>query len=196
VDELVPFLEAFTAEMPPPVVVAAHSQGAWLAWEAATADRLPGAEAVVLVGVFPENPVAYPARGERGPGGGGRFLLDVIEDLPRASGTTVFEADSPLGREWLGHPDAVEEVMGRSLPEGVRALAITSAFDLPMMHGSHRVEGATDACPVGVMHPNMPYARELQEAIAAFTRDEELPACPWWRTTIGPLFRHLSPPPT
>jgi hypothetical protein len=196
VDELVGHLEAFVSEMPPPVVVTGHSQGAWLVWEAAATGRLPGADAVVLVGAFPENRVWYPPWGERAPGAVGRMVLDVIVDGPRPGGTSAFEADSPLGRELLGHPTAVAEIMQRPLPDGMRALSVTSAFDLPLLHGTHRVAGATDACPVGVVHPNLPYAAELQGAVVAFLDGDPLPPCPAWRTAVGPLLRHFTVPPS
>jgi hypothetical protein len=195
-EELVPYLEAQAGEMTPPGVVAGHSQGAWLVWEAAAADRLPGVETVVLVGPFPENRVAYPAWDEGGAGAFGRIVLELIEVMPRPGGTTVFEADSPLGREWLGHADAVEEVLARPLPEGVRALSLTSSFDLPLVQGHHAVEGAVDACPVPVTHPNLPYAEEFQQVIVAFVEGRELPGCPWWRDLPGPLLRHFGAPPS
>jgi pimeloyl-ACP methyl ester carboxylesterase len=196
VEELVGHLEAFVSEMPPPVVVTGHSQGAWLVWEAAATGRLPGAEVVVLVGAFPENRVWYPAWGERAPGAVGRMVLDAVVDASRFAGTSAFEPDSPLGRELLGHPDAVSEILARPLPEGVRALSVASAFDLPLLHGTHRVAGATDACPVGVVHPNLPYAAELQGVVAAFVDGDPLPPCPAWRTAVGPLLRHFTVPPS
>jgi hypothetical protein len=194
-DELVGFLESFAEEMDPPAVITGHSQGAWLVWDAASSDRLPKAETVVLVGAFAENRVAYPEQGERSPGAVGRYVLDVIAEGPRPGGTTVFRPDSPLGQEWLGHPDAVDDTFARPLPEGMRALSITSAFDLPLLHGTHRVPGAVDACPVPVIHPNLPYAAEFQEVIGDFVAGRDLPSCPWWRDTVGPLLRHWSNPP-
>jgi hypothetical protein len=194
-DEIVGYLERYAADMTQPGVVTGHSQGAWLVWDAASADRLPGVDTVVLVGAFPENRVAYPEAGERAPGRVGRMVLEVIAAGPRPGGTTVFRPDSPLGREWLGHPDAVEEVLARPLPEGMRALSIASAFDLPLLHGSHRVDGAVDACPVAVVHPNLPYAAEFQQTIADFVAGRPLGSCPFWREAVGPLLRHWSVPP-
>jgi hypothetical protein len=196
-EELVPFLAEQAAEMQRPAVVAGHSQGAWLLWDAASADLLPGVSTIVLVGPFPENPVQYPEAGERAPGRVGRLLLGLVEAVPRpGGGTTVFEADSPLGREWLAHPDAVEEVLARPLPDGLAALAIPSAFDTPLMSRRPGIDGATNACPVGVIHPNIPYAAELQDDIVRFLDGEPLPACPRWREAVGPAFRHLSVPPS
>jgi hypothetical protein len=195
-DEVVAFLEAQAEEMVAPAVVAGHSQGAWLVWEAAADDRLPNVETVVLVGPFAQNAVAYPERGERGAGAVGRLIIDVIADMPRPGGTTVFEPDSPLGREWLGHPDAIERTLARPLPDGIRALSIASAFDLPLVHETHRVDGATDACPVDVVHPNLPYALEMQEAIGRFVEGRPLPGCPLWREAVGPLLRHFTAPPS
>jgi hypothetical protein len=190
--EVLDALEAFAAVMPPPLVVVGHSQGAWLAWEAAAEGRLPGLEALILVAPFPENRVTFPDRGRRAPGAAGRHLLGLVE----AVDMTVFEPDSPLGREWLGHPDAVEEVLARPLPDGVRALTVASSFDLPLLHGTHRVPGVDDACPVLVMHPNLPYAREAQEAIARFVEGRDQPSCSPLRYVPGPLLRHFNPPPS
>jgi hypothetical protein len=195
-DEVVDFLQAFAEDMDPPAVITGHSQGAWMVWEAAAADRLPNAEVIVLVGPFTDNPVAYPEAGERSAGRVGHYVIEAIAQGPRPGGTTVFEADSPLGREWLAHPDAVEETLARPLPEQKRAVSITSVFDLPLMHGTHRVPGAVDACPVPVIHPNLPYAPEFQQVIADFVAGRDLPRCPLWREAVGPLLRHWSNPPS
>jgi hypothetical protein len=195
-DEQVDFLEAQAREMASPGVAAGHSQGVWLLWDAASQGRLADVDTLVLVGAFPENPVSYPAAHERGPGRVGRALLRLVADAPRPGGTTVFEPDSPLGREWLGHPDAIEQTLARSLPGGMRALSVPSAFDLPLMHRSHAIEGAVDACPVAVTHPNLPYADEFHEIVRSFLDGDELPPCPWWRTAVGPALRHFSAPPS
>jgi hypothetical protein len=196
-DELIPFLEQQVADMPPPVVVATHSQGVWLVWEAAASGRLPGVETVVAVGAFSDSGVAYPAgEGEEGaPGWAGRELRVRAADLPRPGGTTVFEPDSPLGQEWLGDPQAVRDVLARPLPEGMRALSVASSFDLPLMRGTHRLPGAVDACPVPVVHPNLPYAEDLHEAVRRFLDGEQPASCPPWRTAPGPVLRHFSVPP-
>jgi hypothetical protein len=76
----------------------------------------------------------------------------------------------------------------------VEALSITSVFDHPLMPGGWTVDGASDACPVPVVHPNLPFAEELQEAIVRFVDGDDLPACPLWRRSIGPLFRPFAPP--
>ena len=195
-DELVPFLEAQVRNMRRPAVVAGHSQGVWLVWDAATARRLPGVSTLVLVGPFPDHGVAFPPAGERAPGAVGRRLLELIADLPRPGGTTVFHPDSPLGREWLGHPRNISEVLSRPLPDGVRALSVPSTFDLPLARESHRLPGAVDACPVPVIHPNLPYAEEFQQEVARFVDGRQPGSCPLWRSATGPLLRHWSVPPS
>lgn len=194
-DELVAFLEAQTAEMTPPGVLATHSQGVWLSWQAAAENRLPNVERLVLIGPFPDNPISYPPAGREAPGAIGRLALEVVTVIPRPGGTSVFEPDSPLGREWLAHPTAIETTMNRALPPGIRAATVPSVFDLPLMPAGPEVEGAAAACPIPVIHPNLPYALEFHRVVIAFTRGEALPECPWWRTTIGPLFRHFTAPP-
>jgi hypothetical protein len=195
-DQLIPFLAEQVASMEVPPVILGHSQGAWLVWQAAADGRLPTESVIVLIGPFPENPVAFPEAGERGRGGGGRWILRLVAEAPRPGGTTAFEVDSPLGREWLGDRDAIADTLARPLPGGVRALVVASAFDLPLMTGAQRIEGATHACPVAVIHPNLPYAAELQEQVAAFVAGDELAPCPRWREAVGSLFRHFAVPPS
>jgi hypothetical protein len=195
-DELVPFLQEQLREAREPVVVAGHSQAAWLVWDAASSGRLPTGSTIVLVGAFPDHGVAYPAAGERAPGAAGRRLLQLMTDLPRPGGTTVFRPDSPLGREWLGHPDAVADTLSRPLPADVTALSVPSAFDLPLTRAPHRLPGAVDACPVPVIHPNLPYAHELQDAVVRVVEDRPQRPCSAWRQAPGPLLRHWSVPPS
>src|SRR5690606_24229153 len=52
---LVAAFRAQLADLPPPVVVVAHSQGGWLAAAALTGDLADRVEAVVLLGAFPRH---------------------------------------------------------------------------------------------------------------------------------------------
>jgi hypothetical protein len=194
-DDVTRFLEQQSAAAPPPVVLVTHSQGVWLAWEAAATGRLPGVHALVLVGAFADSGVAY-RTGDGGPGRVGRLLLDALTELPRPGGSTAFHPDSPLGRQWLSAPDEVREVLSRPLPEQMRAVSIPSAFDLPLVRGTHRLPHAADACPVPVIHPDLPYAPELHDVVGRFLDGEPLPPCGWWRSAAGPLLRHFAVPPT
>lgn len=191
-EKLVSYMTAQVEEMISPATVAGHSQGVWLVWEAAARDVLPNVESIVLVGAFPQNPVPYPTWDEPGPGWAGRRVLSLLEGAARPGGTSVFEADSPLGREWLGHPTAIEDTLDQPLPEDISALNVPSVFDLPLMPGGYRVEGATDTCPVPVIHPDLPYAREFQNNVRRFVTDQPIESCPFWREQVGPLFHHFS----
>jgi hypothetical protein len=75
-------------------------------------------------------------------------------------------------------------------------LSVTSVFDHPLMPETWRIEGAVDACPVPVPHPNLPYSKELAAAVNAVLDGRDLPRCPAWRSTIGPIFRPFGVPPT
>lgn len=191
-EQLVSFMEAQTRAMIAPGTVAGHSQGVWLVWEAATQNRLPNVESVVLVGAFPRNPIPYPEWDAAGPGRVGRRALSLIEGAARPGGTSVFKADSPLGREWLGHPDAIENTLAEPLPSGLSALNVPSVFDLPLIPEGHRIAGAIEACPIPVIHPNLPYSAEFQRNVTRFVTDEDPTECPFWRAQIGPLFHHFS----
>lgn len=194
--EVVPFLEAQVAEMQPPAVVAGHSQGAWLLWEAAAEDRLPGVEIIVLVGPFSASTVGYPEAGTDAQGRVGRMVLGVFTNVARPGGTTTFAPDSPLGREWLADPDAIEQTLARPLPAGIRALSIPSLFDLPLMPDEAHIDGATSTCPVPALHPDLPYAPELQDALHRFLDGEQEPDCPVWRHAVGPSLRSFTAPPS
>jgi hypothetical protein len=191
--DVVPWIEQQVAEMEPPKVVVGHSQGAWFLWEAAADGRLDDVDTIVLLGAFPANPVGY---SQRRLGDVGRVVIDVIVRVPPPDGATVFDPGSPLGSEWLAAPGSVTSTFARPLPRHLRVLSIASAVDLPAMPHGHRIEGAVDACPVPVVHPDLPYSPEVWEAVTAFVDHGELPPCPWWRTVPGVAFRHMAPPPS
>jgi hypothetical protein len=194
--EVVPFLEAQVAEMEPPAVVAGHSQGAWLLWEAAAEDRLTGVETIVLVGPFSANTVGYPDAGANSAGQVGRMVLGVFTNVARPGGTTTFTPDSPLGREWLAAPEAIEGTLARPLPAGIRALSVPSLFDLPLMPDDADIEGATGSCPVPVFHANLPYAPEFHDVLDRFLDGEPPAECPVWRHAVGPSLRSFTAPPS
>ncbi|MTV25867.1 hypothetical protein FTX61_10665 [Nitriliruptoraceae bacterium ZYF776] len=138
-----------------PVVVLAHSQAAWVAWEVAARGEVPQLDTVVLVGPFPSSPLGYPPPGERGAGRVGGDLLRVLVPL-----TTLvdfdFVVDAPLSRELLASPDAATQVWESGPPADVRVLAVTTSADLLLMPDGWRIEGADDACPVRAPHPDVP----------------------------------------
>jgi hypothetical protein len=192
-DELVAHLEDFVAGMPSPAVVVAHSQAAWLAWEAAADGRLGDQAVLVLVGAFPENPVTYRHGELWSPG---RLVLEPIAQLPRpGGGTTAFDPDSPLGEEWLSVARP-EETFDRSLPQGIEAVAMPSSFDLPLVPSGRGPPGATTLCPTPVIHPNLPYSDALIAAIDRGLGEPAEPGCPWWRTAIGRFPVGFAPPPS
>jgi hypothetical protein len=193
-EELVPFLEQQLVELEPPVTLMTHSQGVWLAWAAATKDRTPGVETLVLVGAFPDNPAAFTVEGS-GPGRVTADALRLVDLLGRLGGTGAFEVGAPLTQEWLAHPDAIERTLSRPLPDDMRALSVPSLFDVPLLPRDPSIDGAVDACPVPVIHPDLPYSPELLEAVNRHQDGQALPACPVWRSAVGPAFRHLTPPP-
>jgi hypothetical protein len=196
-DELVPWLAAQLEPLPAPVTAAVHSQGVWIAWEAAARGELPTLGTLVLVGPFPTNPVAFPTDGSRGPGAVGADVLRLAEVLQRpGGGTTVFEVASPLTEEWLADPDRIDRVLAEPLPDGLTAVSVPSLFDVPLMPDGWTIDGVEDACPVPVTHPNLPYAEELLAAVERAIDGEPLDGCPVWRRAIGPAFRHHSVPPS
>lgn len=181
--DLVAALEAQLADLPPPVVLITHSQGVWITWEAALRHRLPNVGTLVLVGPFANNPL----RGEP------RLAADVtrlISDWARSHGVSAFTPGSPLGREWLAHPTAIERTLARP-PEGIRVLGVPSVFDTPLTPPLPRAE---NLCPIPVIHPNLPFAAEFQRSLTRFLDHRPQPPCPPWRHAVGHTFRPFTVP--
>ncbi|MGI5291948.1 hypothetical protein ACQEVF_52760 [Nonomuraea polychroma] len=192
--DLVDALQAQLADLPPPVVLATHSQGVWITWEAALRHRLPNVDALVLIGPFPDNPVPYPPRSEQGVGLLAADVTWVISRLVRQLGVSVFTPDSPLGREWLAHPTAIEQTLTARPPAGLRVLSVPSVFDTPLMPAGPALPWASNLCPIPVIHPDLPHSVEFQRSLMRFLDGEAQPPCPPWRHAVGHVFRPFSVP--
>ncbi len=177
--EQVALLEEQAADLDPPLVVLAHSPAAWVAWQAAADDRLPGPAHLVLIGVFPSSPLTYPPPGGTGPGsvgGEGFRRLIPLADLVDFD----FAVDAPLARELLATPDAARDVFAQPLPGDVEALAVTATSDLALMADGWRIEGAVDACPIREAHPYLPITPAFHRVVDRFLVGERGAACPPW----------------
>jgi hypothetical protein len=192
--EQVELLEAQTAQLEPPVVILAHSQAAWVAWAAASSERLDPGTSLVLIGPFPSSPVAYPPEGTDGPGRVGGDLLRALEPVPQLVDFD-FVVDAPLSRELLARPDAASQVFGAPLPEGVEALAATASSDLALLPDGWRLEGARDVCPLRTAHPYLPVDRTLLSEIDAFLAGRPATRCPPWPELYRTLVQAVGVPP-
>jgi pimeloyl-ACP methyl ester carboxylesterase len=180
VEELAATFRDQLAELEPPVVVVAHSQGAWVA--AAGIDRTlaPDVAAAVLISAFPRHERGYvldgPGRGMVGTDG-----VELLTSVLRALDATSFHPRAPLAREHLGTRGAIRELMEHGIPPGLRVATVTSAFDLPVMGGEWRLDGAVDTCPVYVHHGGLPFSAAAQAQIRRFLDGGEQDPCGWWR---------------
>jgi hypothetical protein len=178
-DEQVALLEEQAADLDPPLVVLAHSQAAWVAWQAAADGQLPGPAHLVLIGAFPSSPLTYPPPGETGPGfvggEGFRWLIPLADwaDFD-------FTVDAPLARELLATPDAAADVFAQPLPGDVEALAVTATSDLALMPDGWRIDGAVDACPIREAHPYLPITPAFHRVVDRFLAGERDGSCPPW----------------
>jgi hypothetical protein len=191
--QLTPWFVTQIERLPPPVTVVTHSQGVWVAHHAIAAGAVPAVDRVVYLGPFPDSWVRYPVGDERGAGRVGAAALDWLTGQPLVE--AEFSAGAPLSRDVLSSDRAIDVIMRRPLPEGVQALSIPSTFDLPLM-GDWRLINADDACPVPVIHPNLPYGAEAHQAVRDFLAGSEAGDCPWWRTATGPMLRTFGPVPS
>jgi pimeloyl-ACP methyl ester carboxylesterase len=198
-DTMAPFEDQVTAlraqleGLEDPIVVAGHSQGAWVAWAAAAAG-VDGLAAIVLVGPFPDNLVGAPPEGATGPGrvaslGLRHLLLPLGRDLG-----IVLDPDSPFVQNFLLTPGTAGEVFARPLPGDVAVLSVPATVDLPLLPRGHRIAGAQGACPVRASHEDLPRAVGLHRAVNAFLDGEDLPPC-GARTVLRPLGVPFGAPP-
>lgn len=180
-DEQVALLEEQTAPLEPPVTVLAHSQAAWVAWQAAAEGRLDGVRTLILIGPFPSSPLGFPPPGERGPGRVGGDLFRLLEPVPELVDFD-FIVDAPLSRELLATPDAASEVFAAELPGDMEALALTATSDLALMPDGWRIDGAVDACPIREAHPYLPITPALHRTVDRFLDGIRQPPgiCPRW----------------
>jgi hypothetical protein len=193
--EQVDLLADQVADLPPPVTVLAHSQAAWVAWQAAGEGRLDGVDSLVLVGPFPSSPLGFPPTDEPGPGRVGGELFRVLEPLPDLVDFD-FQVDAPLTRELLATPDAAGEVFSRPLPDRVAALSVTASSDLALMPNGWRLPGAVDVCPIRTAHPYLPVTPDLHRAVDRFLDgDAGTDGCPPWPELYRVVSQPLGPPP-
>lgn len=192
-DEQVELLAAQMEQIPAPVTLLAHSQGAWVAWEAAARGLLEHVETLVVIGPLPNNSLGWPPPTDAGPG---RVGVDFIQ-LMRPVTATIFDFSpyEALARDVLQEANVPRGIYEQPVSDELRVLSVFGIGDLPLNPGGWRFEGAVDACPVIADHPDLPRAGGTQRQIQAFLDEEPLDPCPWWRTAVHPLSMAWTPPP-
>ena len=194
-DELVPWFVEQVADLPEPITVITHSQGVWVVHEALTRNDAPEVDHIIYVGPFPDNWVGYPPDDARGSGVVGRGFLWLVSGIARPGGTAAFRPDQPLAETLLASPDEVESLMQRPLPDDIGALSVQSVFDLPLIQ-TRDLPYALDACPVPIVHPNLPYSPELHGNVRDFLDGEPVgEQCPPLYAVLGPALRPFGQPP-
>jgi hypothetical protein len=193
-EEQVELVVEQVADLEQPVTIVAHSQAAWVVWQAGADGDLPPDTLLVLVGVFPASPLAYPPPDEDGTGRVAGDLLRLVAPVADLVDFD-FEVDAPLSRELLASPDAASEVLAQPLPDDVAALAITASSDVPLMPDGWRVDGADDVCPVRSAHPYLPVAGPTYAAIDRALDGTPPPSCPPWAELYRQLTQAIGVPP-
>jgi pimeloyl-ACP methyl ester carboxylesterase len=167
------------AALPPPVTVVTHSQGAWFVWAALAGERpVPGVRNLIMLSPFPRAEVGYPPAGKTGPGLVGSDVLRVLAGVGRHIGVSTYDPDKPLARQLLASPNAIERILARPLPPGVRGLAVEPLLDLPLMPQGRIVPGAENACPVRTTHVGITTSSAAEEDMDRFLDRVPLPSCP------------------
>lgn len=195
-EQVAALAEQVAEQIPPPVTLIAHSQGAWVAWEAAAAGLLDGVETLVVVGPFPDSTLGWPAPGRPGPGRVGADTLEVLEPVTRLIGFDFHPYDA-ISVDVLAEANVPRSIYAQPLPDGIEALSVHGIGDLALNAGGWRIDGATDGCPVVSDHPDLPRSGEFQAQVNAFLDGEapDLDDCPRWRTLLHPLSLPWAPPP-
>jgi len=176
-DELVRTFADQVASLPDPVTVVTHSQGVWIAWAALTRDPHLPVGNLILLAPFPRDAVAYPPPGHDGPGRIGADVLRRLATWGRSIGVSTFDPDKPLARELLATPGAIERILARPLPDGVRAVAIEPLWDLPLMPEGRVIPNAANACPVRTTHVGLTTSAAMEVDADRFLDDLPLPGC-------------------
>lgn len=192
-DELAATLRAQIADLAPPVVVVAHSQGGWIAASALGGTPAPAVETVVLVGAFPRHQRGYVLDGT----GAGLVGTDGVEALTaalRGAGATSFDPRAPLPREYLGTAGAVADLMGDGFPRHVRVATVTAALDLPVMGADWRFDDATDLCPVYVDHSGLITSAAVHRLVDGVLDGRDQGRCGWWRRWPAQAFTAFGVP--
>lgn len=190
-DEQVDLFVEQASPLPRPLVVVAHSQAAWVAWEAVASGRVH-VDALLLVGAFTSTPTGYPPPHVNDPG---RVPGDLLRVAASAAGRVDFhfDPDSPAARELLGTAGAAESVLARPLPPSVRAMSLPSVTDLPLM-ADHRPAVERNDCPARVAHSNLPTSAAFEDATIRFLNGRPPPPCPPWRDRGAVVFRPFGMP--
>ncbi|AOW95055.1 hypothetical protein BFN03_15215 [Rhodococcus sp. WMMA185] len=190
VEEQVALFAEQTQALPRPLVVIAHSQAAWIAWEAVATGRAR-VDVLVLAGAFPDALIGYLAKGE---GGQGVVFSDLLYAAVPVANLVSFEfdPDAPVSRQLLGTVGIVRAILDRPLPPQVRVLDVSSTADLPLMPNGERLPGAE--CPVRAPHSQLPRSPGFYDAVIRFLNHRDPPPCPPWREMGAVLTRAFGVP--
>jgi hypothetical protein len=195
-DELAATFRDQLAGLTPPVVVVAHSQGGWVvtAGLQETATRsVDAVDALVLLGAFPRHERGYVLDGT-GPGLVGTDGLESLTGALRDLDATSFDPRSPLARELLGTPGAVDGLMTAGSPRRVRVATASSAYDLPVMPRDWQLDGAADLCPVYAQHGDLPTSSTVLRQVRGFLDGRDQGRCSWWHRWPAQAFAAFGTP--
>ena len=194
VEEQVAVFAEQTANLQRPLIVAAHSHAAWIAWEAVATGRAR-VDVLVLVGVFPETPLGFPPPDvDRR----GRVFGDLLRWAAPATDIVFFhfDPDTPAARQLLGTAGSAQAILGEPLPGDVRVLSITSAADLPLMPHGWRLDVARNGCPVRAEHSSLPTSAAFDDEVIRFLDRRDPPPCPMWRDWGAVVMQAFGVPPS
>lgn len=178
--ELSASFRAQIADLAPPVVVIAHSQGGWIAASALGGTPARAVDTVVLVGAFPRHQRGYVLDGT-GAGLVGTDGMEALTAALRGTGATSFDPRAPLPRQYLGAPGAVADLLAGGFPRHVQVATVTAALDLPVMGTDWRLDGASDLCPVNVDHSRLITSAEVHRLVNGVLDGRDHAGCGWWR---------------
>lgn len=192
-DRLTAALQAQLVGLPRPVVIVTHSQGGWIAWSGITT-RPIRVHRLVMLGPFNEGLAPYPRPGVDGPGVAGGIAVRQVTDIGRSVGISRFDPDAPLARELTATAGAVERLVARPLPRGVRAAAVIARGDLPL-EPRPWPHGVPEACPGWLTHPGLPTSSAVRRTVNRFLDGHPLGRCPAWVEAVGHATDAFGAPP-
>ncbi|MGH2663794.1 MAG: hypothetical protein ACRDH8_13535 [Actinomycetota bacterium] len=147
------------------VVVVTHSQGAVIAWRAASVGGAEGISHLVALAGFPRTSAPYPPPGEEGEGLVGGDMLRFLSAATRRFTDGTFDPDAPLAREVLAPAGGLDRIFAQGLPPEVTAAIVFATLDEAVAPLGHRAPGAASGGTVDTTHTGITESEDAYDAV-------------------------------
>ncbi len=179
-----------------PVVVVTHSQGAVIAWQAASVGGAEGISHLITLAGFPRTSAPYPAPGEEGEGKVGGDVLRFLSAASRRFTDGTFDPDAPLAREILATAGGMERIFAQGLPPSITAAFVFATFDEAVAPRGHGAPGAADGGTVDTTHTGITESEGAHQAVRRILDGRPPPDASPLSELFTSVLPSWGPPPT